>query len=304
MGVKNKYGAVGRGDTLSFEPETLKVITDPKHPLYDSRVERKPTEAMVLSIMRDGIIEPLVITRDGEDVYVVAGRQRRAAAIEANKRLKKEGGDPVLCPCVWRQAEKREREVKLYEISVSENELRSGDSPLERACKMQHLKNLGRDDRSIAVTFGCTVAQVRNLLALLDCAPAVQRAVEGGLSAAVAMQLSKLPREEQVKRLEKMVKAGVTKGASAHRAAKTGDTESRPRALPPKARERLRHALSNGETKNLTHVDQMRAEGAAAVLAFIDGDAGALKAWPDVEAIAREAIAKKLAKEEKGGEGE
>lgn len=41
MGAKNSYGAVGRGDTLSFRPEDLKVITDKAHPLYDPRVERQ-----------------------------------------------------------------------------------------------------------------------------------------------------------------------------------------------------------------------------------------------------------------------
>lgn len=85
MGKKLTYGAVGRGDTLNFRPEDLKVITDAKHPLYDARVERPVDEAMVLSIMSLGIIEPLVIARDGESVYVVDGRQRRLNAIEANK---------------------------------------------------------------------------------------------------------------------------------------------------------------------------------------------------------------------------
>ncbi len=96
MGKKQGYGSVGRGDTISFKPETLKVITDVKHPLYDARVEREPAEAMILSIMRRGILVPMLITRDGDDVYVVDGRQRRSAALEANKRLAKAGGEPVV----------------------------------------------------------------------------------------------------------------------------------------------------------------------------------------------------------------
>src|SRR5271154_2336900 len=101
MGTKNLYGAEGRGDTLNFLPENLKVISDPKHPLYDPRVEREPSEEMILSIMRQGVLVPLSVHRDGEDGIVNDGRQGRAATSGANRRLKKEGGEPVLCPCVW-----------------------------------------------------------------------------------------------------------------------------------------------------------------------------------------------------------
>lgn len=218
MVAKNTHGAVGRGDTLLFEPETLKVITDTKHPLYDARVERPVDEAMVLSIMSLGIIEPLVITRTGgDDVYVLDGRQRRLNAIEANKRLRKQGAEPVVCPCVWRRGE----DAKLYEVLVAANEVRSGDSLLERAKKMEHLRSLGRDDAQVAVAFGCTVATVRNSLALLECSPVVRKAVESGqVTATIATQLSKLPREEQDTRLAEMVKDGSAKGARGLEAAK------------------------------------------------------------------------------------
>src|SRR6201996_6712504 len=54
-GKKSTYGAEGRGDLLMFNPETLKVVTDPKHPRFDPRVEREIDEAMVASIMRTGL---------------------------------------------------------------------------------------------------------------------------------------------------------------------------------------------------------------------------------------------------------
>jgi len=217
MGKKETYGSVGRGDTLNFKPETLKVITDSKHALYDARVERPVDEAMVLSIMSLGIIEPLVIMRDGENVYVVDGRQRRTNAIEANRRLEKAGGEPVICPCVWRRGD----DARLYEVLVAANEVRSGDSVLERAKKMEHLASLGRDDAQVAVAFGCTVQTVRNARALLECAPAVKKAVEAGtIPLTVAMQLSKVDRGEQETKLGEMIEAGVTKGARGVEAAR------------------------------------------------------------------------------------
>lgn len=277
MGAKHSYGSVGRGDTLNFKPEDLRVITDPKHPLYDPRVERPPSEPLVVSIMRRGIIVPLVINRDGDGVYVTDGRQRRAAAIEANKRLKKEGGKPVVCPCVW----KRGDEKTLYAIAVVTNELRDGDSQLERARKMQHLADLcGGDLEQVAVDFGCTVVTVRNTLALLECAPAVQKWVESGGSATHAAKLAKLPRTEQVKMLEKMIATGATKGQRAQRAIeRNGDSAPVQPKVTAKDRARVYAALID---KDATSGMANTARLVVAVFDFISGDLNAFKPWPDV----------------------
>jgi len=274
MGAKNSYGAVGRGDTLSFKPETLKVITDPKSPLYDARVERPVDEAMVLSIMSLGIIEPLVIARDGENVYVVDGRQRRTNAIEANKRLAKAGAEEVLCPCVWRRGD----DAKLFEVIVSANEIRSGDSTLERAKKMAHLMSLGRDEKQVAVAFGCTPQTVRNAMALLECAPTVKKAVESGtIPMTAAMQLSKLNREEQDKTLGEMVEKGATKGAraveTARRARKDNPSEKSTVHMMSK------HALAEWK-KKLKDESSKDAQIAYAVVARILGGERSLANYP------------------------
>src|SRR5581483_3579160 len=169
-GQKRTYGAAGRGDLLMFEPEVLQVITDPKHPQYDPRVELPVDEALVLSIMELGVITPLAISRDGEDVYVTDRRRRHKAAIEANKRLKKLGRPLVQGPCVW----KRGDDTRLFEISIAANELRKGDGAVERAKKMQRLVEAGRSEEQIALTFGVTAKTGKSALALLECAKPVQ----------------------------------------------------------------------------------------------------------------------------------
>jgi ParB family chromosome partitioning protein len=240
MGSK-LYGAAGRGDVLNFDPNMLKVITDPKHPQYDPRVEREIDEALVLSIMRLGIIEPLVVTRDGDNVIVVDGRQRRACAIEANRRLKAEGGEQVLAPCIWRRGDN----AKLYEVMVAANEVRTGDSPLERARKMQHLADMGRDEEQIAIVFGCDKRTVKSALALLECASSVQRAVDSErIPITVAVQLAKLPRDEQSKKLEEMESAGATRGKKAKKALAGEKQENGLRVRSRRVIERLRQELS------------------------------------------------------------
>jgi ParB family chromosome partitioning protein len=42
------------------------------------------------------------------------------------------------------------------------------------------MADMGRDEAQLAVIFGCSKQTVKATLALLECAPAVQRAVEGG----------------------------------------------------------------------------------------------------------------------------
>lgn len=292
MSKKTYKGQVGRGDTINVTPEELEVITDPKHPLYDPRVEREPNEALILSIMRNGIIVPLVITPDGDKVYVTDGRQRRAAAIEANKRLKKEGGRPVVCPCVWRRGD----EKKLYEIQVTTNALRHGDSALESARKMSHLLDLNGGDRdATALAFGVTQPTLKAHLALLDCAPAVQKAVESGkVAATIATKLAKLPKDEQVATLDKMIETGATKGQRAHKAVeKKGDVAAAQRVLSRKQRRRLREVLQ-GVAYNDKDETIMLAE---AVLAFIDGDASTLERWPHLDALAKEVLGKDDASE-------
>lgn len=45
------YGAAGKTNLLLFDPATLTIVTDPAHPLYDSRVQLEPSEAMARNVM-------------------------------------------------------------------------------------------------------------------------------------------------------------------------------------------------------------------------------------------------------------
>ncbi|HDZ2339614.1 TPA: hypothetical protein RR171_005327, partial [Klebsiella pneumoniae] len=48
------YGASGKTNVLSFEPENLHLVTDKTHPLYDERVHLPIEEGMVLNIAELG----------------------------------------------------------------------------------------------------------------------------------------------------------------------------------------------------------------------------------------------------------
>ena len=96
---KKLYGAEGRGELLLFDPNTLTIVSDKKHPLYDERATMPVDERLVESIMKSGVLEPVIVRRNGEDekgrpiVEVVDGRQRVRAAIIANHRIGEQGGE-------------------------------------------------------------------------------------------------------------------------------------------------------------------------------------------------------------------
>jgi len=200
MGSNSK--AAGRSDLLLFEPDDLILVTDKKHPLYDPRVDMDLSESLVLNVMVHGVIEPVIVRRNGDKVEVVDGRQRVRAAREASKRLKREGKAPLRVPAVV----KRGDDATVFGVMAS-TFIRQDESPLEQARKIQRYVDMGRTEEDAAITFGVSRSTIRVRLALLDAAPEVRRALESGkLSVVHAAKLTKLPRDEQAEALPALLK--------------------------------------------------------------------------------------------------
>ena len=231
------YGASGKTNQLLFDPEHLVLVVDETSPLYDERVHLPVSEALVLNIMHQGVIQPVVICKNPESgaVEVAAGRQRVKAAREANRRLKAKGCEPVQVPAVVRRAGKP---GDMAGVMVSENEIREADTPLGRAEKMRRLMEFGKGEEDLAVLFGCSVATVKSTLALLDCTAAVRKAVDAGqINVSHARALAKLPPEGQRAKVDEL--KAVAASASGHERAR------RQRAIvgEPKAKMRGRKEI-------------------------------------------------------------
>lgn len=274
--AKKGYGAVGRGELLWFEPEFLVLVDDENHPLYDERVHFPVDEAMVRNIMVNGVIEPVLIRKNGESkggtpiVEVVDGRQRVKNAREANKRLKAEGKESIRVPATLRRGENKD----LYGVMVSANDIRKGDNLLVRAKKCAKLLKYGRTEEEAAILHGVSETTVRNWLALLEASVAVQKAVERAeIPLTVATKLAKLPMDEQPEALEKLRAEGATHGEKAQEAANgaTGRIP-RPRML---GRSTLTKLLGRFEKTKRGDLPP-----AIAVLKYVLGDKEALpKRW-------------------------
>ncbi len=116
-----------------FEPESLHLVTDTTHPLYDERVHLPLNEAVILNIMELGVLEPIIVWKDPETgkTCVVSGRQRVKNAMEANARRKRAGLEPWPVPGIA----KRGSAIQMAKYMVSENEITQPDTPLGRAKK-------------------------------------------------------------------------------------------------------------------------------------------------------------------------
>ncbi|TXV37223.1 hypothetical protein D4M71_20435 [Klebsiella quasipneumoniae] len=238
------YGASGKTNVLTFEPENLHLVTDKTHPLYDERIHLPISEAMVLNIIDQGVLEPIIVWKDPETGLscVVDGRQRVRHTLEANKRLLTEGKEPLLVPAVA----KRGSAVRMAQAMVSANEIRQADTPLGRAKKMADALDRGHDEDDLSLMFGVSVQTVRATLSLLDATQAVRDAVESGtVTVTQARQLGALPPEEQRAKVSaiELATAGTTGHEKARRQRKILG-EEKPRL---KTRKEITKALESAE---------------------------------------------------------
>lgn len=231
---KDAYGASGNTSLLLFDPNALTIVEDPKHPLYDERVDLPLSETLIANILHHGrVLQSVSIRKNPETgkVEVVAGRQRVRAVREINRRKKenkafaeKWGKDPMRVPAVV----ERSRESDLMDVMVSENEQRENDSPLVRAEKMRRLLDRGKTEAEIQVLFGVSSATVKNTLALLESSSAVKKAVDSGrISVATAYKLAKLPAPEQKEKVAQLLaEAPATPGKKNKKARKVREIVS------------------------------------------------------------------------------
>lgn len=208
MASKTAFDAP-RANMYMVDPSDLTIITNKEDPLYDSRVELPVEESMVLNIMSKGILQNIRVAKRGEKRVVVTGRQRVKAAIEANKRLKREGKETVRVPVVLATGDESDQ----FGVMISENELRQGDSPIAKAEKCKRYLDMGRTSQEAAVTFGVTVQTIKNWMEIVGLSAAAKKAVDTGMiSATAAAKLAGLSPAEQKDAVEELVQKAVESG--------------------------------------------------------------------------------------------
>lgn len=187
-----------------MDPNELIVVgvdttDDAAHPLWDPRIRLPLDEAMIRNIQINGVIEPVIATREHNRAYVVNGRRRTLHAREASRRQVAAGLDAIRIPVIFKQGS----ELRLFGISQSANRFRVNDGQLVSARNAQRMLDLGAAVEDVAASFGVSDQTVRNWLQMLQLAPEILDAMESReIAATTALMLAPLDKHEQVQELK------------------------------------------------------------------------------------------------------
>lgn len=213
MGALKLEGVEGRGDVHRMRPEALVIVTDPGEALCDARRAGIPfDEALVRSIMAQGVLKNVLCRRDGDRLLVIDGRERVKAAVEANKRLRKAGksdGELVLVPCTIPGG----GEEVAVDAMVAANMVKVDLTPAARVAYVEQLAKRGRSAEQIATVSGMPLPAVKAALALDGATKKVRAALDAGkLSVSAAAKLASKPSKEQDEKLAELLSKAPAEG--------------------------------------------------------------------------------------------
>ena len=118
------------------------------------------------SIREKGILQNLIVRKNGVGYNVVAGGRRFAAALV----VAEETGAPVEVPCSLVEGDD---DAEALELSMIENLARINPNPVEQYKAFDGLNKQGRSVEEISILFGVSVRVVNQRLALGNLQPAV-----------------------------------------------------------------------------------------------------------------------------------
>ena len=131
--------------------------------------DQKKLEELAESIKKHGVIQPVLVRKDGKGFELVAGERRfRAAKLAKLKKI------PVVVSNI--------SDVQSLEIAILENIQREDLNPLEVAKGYQRLKNeFGYTQEAVAKSVGKPRSSVANSLRLLTLSPKIQNEIDKGV---------------------------------------------------------------------------------------------------------------------------
>ena len=279
---KTAVDAARAGTVFVLPPEDdrLVLVNDPASPLYDERLTLPVSEELALSIAREGQIQPGKVKKNGPQLEILDGRQRyRAARLvnewvrNADERVAFRGGVEVGFKF---EVVRPEDEKDAIRKMIAAN-LHVEDTPMVRARRIARALKWGLTVEDVRVSYGFkSAATIENILALLDCAPAVQNAVERReMPESVARRLRDLDHGKQREALDEMRQKGAMRGAVANRAV-TAKKNGKEISGAKTGRRMLTREFIERYSMQLEDVKAGGVQAVAANLKFLLGDSDAL----------------------------
>lgn len=184
-------------------------------------------EELSESIRAHGVLQPLLVRKDGDDYEIIAGERRyQASKIAGLKEV----------PVVIKDVDDQE----MLQLALIENLQRSDLNPIEEAKGYRQLiKASGMTQEALSKAVSKSRSTITNSLRLLDLPQRVQDLLfEGKLTAGHARAILAVPFEEQrIKLAEKVVAEGLSVRATENLAPlfSVGETPKPPRPVTPQS---------------------------------------------------------------------
>jgi ParB family chromosome partitioning protein len=146
------------------EAEIFKIIFNPHQPRKDFDEEK--LKELSESIKKNGIIQPIIVTKRGDQLEIIAGERRlRAAKLAGLSKV----------PVIIREASEQQK----LELAIIENIQRHDLNPIEEANSYLKLsKEFGLSQEEVAQRVGKSRSAVANKLRLLQLPAEIQRALQ------------------------------------------------------------------------------------------------------------------------------
>jgi ParB family chromosome partitioning protein len=225
VGIKSPIRQDAESVASAVQVDVEKVRSSPWQPRKDFDPER--LDELARSVRENGMIQPLVVRKNGDNYELIAG-ERRLRAVRDVLDWKK-------VPVVVMDAE----DARMRELALVENLQRADLNAIEIAEAYRELTESGMTHERIAERVGVSRAQVTNMLRLLDLPKEVKRLVaENTLPAGSARAL--LGMESPLAQL-RLAKRAVEEGLSTRkieelaadrRGLRKNSDKSGPRAVP------------------------------------------------------------------------
>lgn len=179
MKMREHSGIVSKRDYFLVDPAGI--VVDPTYNIRNLTTPKAVAalEDLILNIIANGVKQPLVCRMVGDDLILVQGHRRLAAALEARRR-----GHEIRTVKVIQEAATTDEVERTYDLYASNS---GGEAlePLEKAEIVRQLLAHGETRERIAFRFGLSSTQpVADLETLLASPAAIKRLVrEGKVSA-------------------------------------------------------------------------------------------------------------------------
>ena len=255
MPAAKKKVALGKGlnalmgeaqhETGQVASETLVNIEDihpnPNQPR--THFDEKELQELADSIREHGVLQPLLVRKDGKGYQIIAGERRYQAS-----KLAEITEVPVIVKDV--------DETEVLALALIENLQRSDLNPIEEARGYKQLIDAsGMTQDALSKAVSKSRSAITNALRLLDLPESVQQMLfEGKLTAGHARAILAVPYEDaRIKLAEKVVQDGLSVRATEHLAPLFSVTEEpkAPRPVTPQSYKRAARILRQAFNTNV-----------------------------------------------------